>query len=80
MTGEFVAEVGGERMRLKPGDSLLMPMKSPAPLECSAGFSLWRNSSLHTRRINGNRMGLGCAKAKIRRTRKRVKRNLKDTD
>jgi mannose-6-phosphate isomerase-like protein (cupin superfamily) len=27
MTGEFVAEVGGERMRLKPGDSLLMPMK-----------------------------------------------------
>jgi mannose-6-phosphate isomerase-like protein (cupin superfamily) len=29
MTGEFVAEVGGERMRLKPGDSLLMPMKVP---------------------------------------------------
>ncbi len=29
MTGEFVAEVGGERMRLKPGDSLLMPMKAP---------------------------------------------------
>jgi quercetin dioxygenase-like cupin family protein len=27
--GEFVAEVGGERMRLKPGDSLLMPMKVP---------------------------------------------------
>lgn len=27
LTGEFVAEVGGERMRLKPGDSLLMPMK-----------------------------------------------------
>ena len=27
ITGEFVAEVGGERMRLKPGDSLLMPMK-----------------------------------------------------
>ena len=29
LTGEFVAEVGGERMRLKPGDSLLMPMKLP---------------------------------------------------
>jgi mannose-6-phosphate isomerase-like protein (cupin superfamily) len=29
MTGEFVAEVGEERMRLKPGDSLLMPMKVP---------------------------------------------------
>ncbi|MBZ5652839.1 MAG: cupin domain-containing protein [Acidobacteriia bacterium] len=29
MAGEFVAEVGGERMRLKPGDSLLMPMKVP---------------------------------------------------
>ena len=29
MTGEFVAEVGGERMRLKPGDSLLMPMRVP---------------------------------------------------
>jgi len=29
MTGEFVAEVGGERMRLKPGDSLLMPLKVP---------------------------------------------------
>jgi len=29
MTGEFVAEVGGERMRLKLGDSLLMPMKVP---------------------------------------------------
>lgn len=29
MTGEFVAEVGGERMRLKTGDSLLMPMKVP---------------------------------------------------
>jgi mannose-6-phosphate isomerase-like protein (cupin superfamily) len=27
--GEFVAEVGGERMRLRPGDSLLMPMKVP---------------------------------------------------
>jgi len=29
LAGEFVAEVGGERMRLKPGDSLLMPMKVP---------------------------------------------------
>jgi len=29
MTGEFVAEVGGERIRLKAGDSLLMPMKVP---------------------------------------------------
>ena len=29
MTGQFVAEVGGRRMRLKPGDSLLMPMKVP---------------------------------------------------
>jgi quercetin dioxygenase-like cupin family protein len=29
MTGEFVAEVSGERMRLKPGDSLLMPMRVP---------------------------------------------------
>jgi quercetin dioxygenase-like cupin family protein len=29
MMGEFVAEVGRERMRLKPGDSLLMPMKVP---------------------------------------------------
>ena len=29
MTGEFVAEVGGERMRLNPGDSLLMPMRVP---------------------------------------------------
>jgi quercetin dioxygenase-like cupin family protein len=29
MTGEFVAEVGGERIRLKLGDSLLMPMKVP---------------------------------------------------
>jgi len=29
MTGEFVAEVGSARMRLKPGDSLLMPMKVP---------------------------------------------------
>jgi mannose-6-phosphate isomerase-like protein (cupin superfamily) len=29
MTGEFVAEVGGERMRLRSGDSLLMPMKVP---------------------------------------------------
>jgi mannose-6-phosphate isomerase-like protein (cupin superfamily) len=29
MTGEFVAEVGGERMRLKPGDSLLMPLIVP---------------------------------------------------
>jgi mannose-6-phosphate isomerase-like protein (cupin superfamily) len=29
LAGEFVAEVGGKRMRLKPGDSLLMPMKVP---------------------------------------------------
>ncbi len=29
LEGEFVAEVGGKRMRLKPGDSLLMPMKVP---------------------------------------------------
>lgn len=29
LDGEFVAEVGGKRMRLKPGDSLLMPMKVP---------------------------------------------------
>jgi mannose-6-phosphate isomerase-like protein (cupin superfamily) len=29
LEGEFVAEVGGKRMRLKPGDSLLMPMKLP---------------------------------------------------
>jgi quercetin dioxygenase-like cupin family protein len=29
VAGEFVAEVGGKRMRLKPGDSLLMPMKIP---------------------------------------------------
>ncbi len=29
IAGEFVAEVGGERMRLKPGYSLLMPMKVP---------------------------------------------------
>jgi mannose-6-phosphate isomerase-like protein (cupin superfamily) len=29
LTGEFVAEVGGVRMRLRPGDSLLMPMKIP---------------------------------------------------
>jgi hypothetical protein len=27
--GEFVAEVGGKRMRLKPCDSSLMPMKVP---------------------------------------------------
>ncbi len=29
LEGEFVAEVGGKRMCLKPGDSLLMPMKVP---------------------------------------------------
>ena len=29
MAGEFVAEVGGNRMRLKPGDALLMPMRIP---------------------------------------------------
>jgi mannose-6-phosphate isomerase-like protein (cupin superfamily) len=29
LAGEFVAEVGGKRMRLKPGDSLLMPMMVP---------------------------------------------------
>ena len=29
LAGEFVAEVGGRRMRLKTGDSLLMPMKVP---------------------------------------------------
>jgi mannose-6-phosphate isomerase-like protein (cupin superfamily) len=29
LAGEFVAEVGGQRMRLKPFDSLLMPMKVP---------------------------------------------------
>ena len=29
LAGEFVAKVGGKRMRLKPGDSLLMPMKVP---------------------------------------------------
>ena len=29
IAGEFVAEVGGERMRLRLGDSLLMPMKVP---------------------------------------------------
>jgi mannose-6-phosphate isomerase-like protein (cupin superfamily) len=29
LAGEFVAEVGGKRIRLKPGDSLLMPMKIP---------------------------------------------------
>jgi mannose-6-phosphate isomerase-like protein (cupin superfamily) len=29
LAGEFVAEVGGKRMRLKLGDSLLMPMKVP---------------------------------------------------
>ena len=29
MAGEFVAEVGGKRMRLQPGDALLMPMKIP---------------------------------------------------
>jgi mannose-6-phosphate isomerase-like protein (cupin superfamily) len=29
LAGEFVAEVGGKRMRLKLGDSLLMPMRVP---------------------------------------------------
>jgi mannose-6-phosphate isomerase-like protein (cupin superfamily) len=29
LEGEFVAEVGGKRMRLKPSDSLLMPMRVP---------------------------------------------------
>jgi mannose-6-phosphate isomerase-like protein (cupin superfamily) len=29
VAGEFVVEVGGQRMRLKPGDSLLMPMQIP---------------------------------------------------
>jgi mannose-6-phosphate isomerase-like protein (cupin superfamily) len=29
LAGEFVAEVGGKRMRFAPGDSLLMPMKVP---------------------------------------------------
>ena len=29
LAGEFVAEVGGKRIRLKTGDSLLMPMKIP---------------------------------------------------
>ena len=29
LAGEFVAEVGGKRMRLKAGDSLLMPMRIP---------------------------------------------------
>jgi mannose-6-phosphate isomerase-like protein (cupin superfamily) len=29
MAGEFVAEVGGKRIRLRVGDSLLMPMKIP---------------------------------------------------
>jgi mannose-6-phosphate isomerase-like protein (cupin superfamily) len=29
ISGEFVAEVDGKRMRLKAGDSLLMPMKIP---------------------------------------------------
>ncbi len=29
LAGEFVAEVSGKRMRLKAGDSLLMPMKAP---------------------------------------------------
>ncbi len=29
LAGEFVAEVGGKRMRLTPGDSLLRPMKLP---------------------------------------------------
>jgi len=29
IAGEFVAEVGGKRIRLKPGDSLLMPMRVP---------------------------------------------------
>jgi quercetin dioxygenase-like cupin family protein len=29
LAGEFVAEVGGQRYRLKAGDSLLMPMKVP---------------------------------------------------
>lgn len=29
LAGEFVAEVGGTRMRLRLGDSLLMPMKVP---------------------------------------------------
>jgi quercetin dioxygenase-like cupin family protein len=29
LAGEFVAEVGSRRIRLKPGDSLLMPMRIP---------------------------------------------------
>jgi len=29
LAGEFIAEVGGQRFRLKLGDSLLMPMKIP---------------------------------------------------
>ena len=29
VAGEFVAEVGGQRMRLRTGDSLLMPMRIP---------------------------------------------------
>jgi mannose-6-phosphate isomerase-like protein (cupin superfamily) len=29
LAGDFVAEVGGRRMRLRPGDSLLMPMTIP---------------------------------------------------
>jgi len=29
LEGEFIAEVGAERMRLKPGDSLLAPRKVP---------------------------------------------------
>lgn len=29
LAGEFVAEVSGKRIRLRPGDSLLMPMKIP---------------------------------------------------
>ena len=44
LAGEFVAEVGGKRMRLKTGDSLLMPMKIP---HRSSHTSLTHSGAIH---------------------------------
>lgn len=35
VAGEFIVEIGGERMRLRPGDSVLVPRKTPHVWACA---------------------------------------------
>jgi mannose-6-phosphate isomerase-like protein (cupin superfamily) len=78
VAGEFVAEVDGQRMRLKPGDSLLMPMRMPH--RCSvAQDSHCGPIHLYTPAGLMDTNGQPLRKTKNQRIEKRAKPNLRST-